>query len=103
MDIWTWFKKLRIYIYYDLNFFAFLAAFSAAGSPLTNFSAPTFRPSVLQPYLGLKMFPHNLQDESTSARLTQMKRVFTAFIDCILYQRIYEGKIAYARVNVRVR
>jgi hypothetical protein len=38
----------------SLNFFAFLAAFSAAGSPLANFSAPTFLPFVGHPYFGLK-------------------------------------------------
>src|SRR5687768_6373455 len=98
--MWTWFKT-RTYNRYDLNFFAFFAAFSEAGSPLTIFSAPTFRPSVLQPYLGLKIFPQSLQDESASIRLTHMKRVLTAFMDCFFVQRIYAGKIAFTRVNVR--
>ena len=75
--------KLELINHYDLNFFAFFAAFSAAGSPVANFSAPTFLPSVLQPYFGLKMFPHNLQDESATIRLTQMKRVLMAFMYCI--------------------
>jgi hypothetical protein len=36
-----------------LNFLAFRAAFSAAGSPLTSLSAPMFLPFDGHPYLGL--------------------------------------------------
>jgi hypothetical protein len=52
----------------DLNFFAFLADFSALGSPPSSFSAPTFLPLLGQSYLGPNRLFQTLQDGSIIAK-----------------------------------
>lgn len=66
------------------EFFAFLAAFSASGSPLINFSAPIFFPLVGQPDFFLKTLFHTLHEENTTIILAATVKNRKAFIEILI-------------------
>jgi hypothetical protein len=63
--------------YYALNFFAF-----GTFSPLNTLSAPTFFPSLGQPYLGPNKFRNKLQDEPvvSTSRQAKMRMIWRELV-----------------------
>lgn len=65
-------------IFYDLNFFAFLAAFMASLSPEAILSAPIFFPFVGQPYFSFFLnteHPENIQRQTSATNIFFIKHL----------------------------
>ncbi|OYW17971.1 MAG: hypothetical protein B7Z54_07055 [Sphingobacteriales bacterium 12-47-4] len=96
-------QSLKAKAFYDRNFFAFRAAFSAAGSPDANFSAPTFLPFVGQPYLGGKTLFQTLQDERLNKRTALKVKIRMVFMGFPFRYNEFTKEILFEKGRITVR